>query len=148
MQTIISIISLIISLIAIALSYYLFRKTRRANIMPVLVFSRISEKSWQLKNVGRGPALSIVVGERKKNDKWIPRVSFYPIAAGAAIEIPWFCQGDEFAATYADIEGKAYSTFCSMSDNRFFGKNRFPDLKPMLDEISWKAHQEEYRRMF
>jgi hypothetical protein len=143
-----SILSLILSALAVLISYLLFRKAQVANIMPVLVFTRRSEAVWQIENVGRGPALSIAVGDKEEGGKWRWSVRCYPIAAGARIEVPWPSPGDELMTSYKDIKGNAYSTLCSMSENVFYEDNMFPDLKPSIDEHSLAAMIERYRRIF
>lgn len=142
-----SILSLIISVVAVFISYYLFRKAQIANIMPVLVFTRRSETIWQIENVGRGPALSIAVGDKEDNGNWRWSVRCYPIAAGGSIEVPWPSPGDELITSYKDVKGKAYSTLCSMNDNEFYEENKFPDLKPLIDEFSLAAMIERYRHI-
>jgi len=141
-------ISIVIAATAVGISICSFRKTQRANIMPVLVFTRRSESRWQIENVGQGPALSITVGDKEQSGQWRWRVRCFPIAAGASIELPWPTAGDQFVASYTNVRGKAYSTLCSMNENHFFEKNKFPDLIPTIDEWSLQAMIQEYRRKF
>jgi hypothetical protein len=148
MGLVMSILSLIVSAIAVFITYVLFRRAQIANIMPVLVFTRRSEAVWQIENVGRGPALSVAVGDKEESGKWRWSVRCYPIAAGAAIQVPLPSPGDELMTSYKDIKGNAHSTLCSMSENVFYEENRFPDLKPSIDEYSLAAMIERYRRMF
>jgi hypothetical protein len=148
MQTLVLIVSPLISVGSLAVTIYLFRQTQRANIMPVLVFSRTSAKRWQLANVGNGPALSIVVGDRAPNDNWGTPVRYFPISAGAVVDVDSLQHGDELVAVYTDIRGNFYSTVCTMSDNRFYPSNKFPKLKATVDEVTLRAMREEYRRKF
>jgi hypothetical protein len=148
MQHTIPITSALVSLVSLALTYYLFRKTQRANIMPVLVFSRISTKRWQLANVGRGPAVSIVVGDKAPDGEWGYKVRCFPIAADANVELDWLQHGDELVAVYTDVRRNYYSTVCSMAENSFFQSNQFPDLRPTIDEATLRAMREDYRRKF
>jgi hypothetical protein len=143
----IAIISLVLSATAIGLSYYWSHKTHQASIMPVLVFSRKSETRWQIQNVGQGPALAIVVGDREKGGKWGYKVNFYPIAAGAEIELPWLNPSDELVASYKDVNGRAYSCVGGMSEE-FYDSNKFPDLIPTTDELILRAMIAEYRSKF
>lgn len=148
MQTFILIASPIVSVVSLALTYYLFRQTQRANVMPVLVFARISTNRWQLANVGHGPAVSIVVGDKASDGKWGYKVRCFPIAAGAQVPLDWLHHGNELVATYTDTRGNTYSSVCSMNENRLYQSNRFPDLVPSVDEYSLRAMQEQYRRSF
>lgn len=116
--------------------------------MPVLVFARLSVKRWQLVNVGQGPALSIVVGDKAQDGKWANRVRYFPIAAGAAVELDSLQSGDQLVAVYSDIRGHSYSSVCSASENRFSQSNVFPDLVPTIDEVTLRTMREDYRRKF
>lgn len=140
--------SLIVSFMALGLSYYSFRKTQRASIMPVLVFSRVSSNRWQLVNVGQGPAISIVVGDKTQQGDWGSRVRYFPISAGAAVDVDSIHDGDQLVAVYTDIRGNAYSSICSSSENRFCESNEFPDLTPTTDEVTLRTMREDYRRKF
>src|SRR3954466_14728667 len=137
-----------VAVVSLILNYLLFRKTQRASTMPVLVFARVSAKRWQLVNVGQGPALSIVVGDKVKNGNWANRVRYFPIAAGAAVELDSLQDGDQFVAVYTDIRGNAYSSICSASENRFSQSNDFPDLTSTVDEVTLRTMREDYRRKF
>jgi len=64
------------------------------------------------------------------------------------LQLPWPTAGDQFVASYTNVRGKAYSTLCSMNENHFFEKNKFPDLIPTIDEWSLQAMIQEYRRKF
>jgi len=116
--------------------------------MPVLVFARISTNRWQLANVGHGPAVSIVVGDKASDGKWGYKVRCFPIAAGAQVSLDWLQHGDELVATYTDTRGNTYSSVCSNNENRFDQSNRFPDLVPSVDEYTLRAMREDYRRSF
>lgn len=113
-----------------------------------MIATRVAAKRWQLVNVGQGPALSIVVGDKAQNGKWANRVQYFPIAAGAAVELDSLQDGDQFVAVYTDIRGNAYSSFCSASENRFSQSNDFPDLTATVDEVTLKTMRENYRRKF
>ena len=116
--------------------------------MPVLVFARLSATRWQLVNVGQGPALSIVVGDKEQSGKWANKVRYFPIAAGAAVEVDSLQSGDQLVAVYTDIRGNSYSSICSASENRFSQANEFPDLVPTIDEVTLRTMREDYRRNF
>ena len=148
MQPFVLIASLLVTVASLALNYFLFRKTQRASIMPVLVFARIATNRRQLANVGQGPALSIVVGDKGPGGKWGNKVRYFPIAAGAAVELDSLQHGDELVVVYTDIRGNIYTSVCSASENRFFQSNEFPDLTPTIDEVTLRAMREDYRRKF
>ena len=147
-KSIVLIASAIVSVASLALNYFLFRKTQRASIMPVLVFVRIAANRWQLSNVGQGPALSIVVGDQAPDGKWGNKVRYFPIAAGASVDVDSLQHGDKLVAVYADIRGNTYSSVCSASENKFSLSNDFPDLTPTIDEVTLRTMRDDYRRKF
>jgi hypothetical protein len=146
MQTIVLIASPAIAIASLALNYFLYRKTQRASIMPVLVFVRIAVNQWELANVGQGPALSIVVGDKSQSGKWGNKVRYFPIAAGASVDVDSLQHCDQLVAVYADIRGNAYSSVCSASENYFSLSNEFPDLTPTIDEVTLRTMREDYQR--
>ena len=148
MEIALPIISIIVSIIAIVVSYYSFRKSHKVSTMPVLIFSRRSEKIWQIQNVGQGPAVSLTVGYKHDDGKWGSIVRCYPIAAGASIELPWINQAIELGATYTDINGNTYSSICRSSVNQVYKNNRFPDWKVGLDEYGMREMRSRYKNMF
>jgi hypothetical protein len=148
MELFIALSSLVISFLAFGFSYYSFRRTQKDNIMPVLVFSRIRTDTWQIKNVGKGVAMSIIVASKESTGKWGNTVSFYPIALGGIVEIPWANKGENFAASYKDIKGNQYSSLCRFGENQFYETNEFPEFKSGMDEQSFRDMVEEYKRLF
>jgi hypothetical protein len=148
MQLVVLIASPVVAIASLALNYFLYRKTQRASVMPVLVFVRIAANRWQLANVGQGPALSIVVGDKAPDGKWGNKVRYFPIAAGAAVDVDSLQHGDQLIAVYTDIRGNTYSSVCSASENHFSRSNEFPDLTPTIDEVALRTMREDYRRKF
>lgn len=129
-ETAISIIALVISIISIAVSYYLSRRARRTSVAPVLIFS-VRDNKWQLQNVGNGPALNVLVGDQDwDNRKWVEIAQLYPIAAGTTVSLDWIKHGCELAATYTDFLGHKFTSWCRNDRTEIFEENRFPKWKP------------------
>lgn len=116
--------------------------------MPVLVFVRRSEKIWQIQNVGQGPAISVKIGDKDKNDEWKHVILFYPIAAGASIDLPWLPYGMELGAVYTDVKGNTYSSLCSRNINQIFEHNEFPDWKASITEWEYNEMRKEMQKHF
>lgn len=148
MEMLTKFIPIIISLFGVFLSIYLFRRTEKSNLIPVLIFARISKGSWQIKNVGKGVAMSVIVAEKETEDKWGLQISFYPIASNGEIDVPFTSQGKGLVATYKDIKGNEYSTVCDLFENRFYETNKFPELNKGIDEQSFRDLKEDYRKTF
>jgi hypothetical protein len=75
METLFSILSMALSLVAIGFGYYSFRRTYKTSIQPMLVFMNDgkddSGKSyWYVENVGNGPALNVLVTGGNTKLEW------------------------------------------------------------------------------
>src|SRR5687767_10306888 len=120
MELTISLVSAIFSAAAVAVAYYWSRRGHEAAIRPVLVFTRRHPTLWQVENVGTGPAVSLVIGDRDGDGTWKQIVNCYPIAPGAAVELPWVRYGDQYGAVYTDVHGKTFTTICSENRNTIY----------------------------
>lgn len=134
-EIIILILSTVISLIAVALSYYTFQRTLRASARPVLIFSLRSETLWQLQNVGNGPAINILVGEMNNKREWVNITNCYPLAAGATVPLLWLKHGVQLATVYTDIYGESLTTHCASNWNKVTNENEFPHWQADNHEV-------------
>jgi hypothetical protein len=134
MELIISLVSAVFSAAAVVVAYYSFRRGQESAVTPTLVFSRRHPTLWQIENVGSGPAVSLVIGDRSRDGTWKQVVNCYPIAAGTAVELPWARYGDQYGAVYTDVYGRAFTTICSNNRNEISKGNRFPDWNPKSNE--------------
>jgi len=50
---------------------------------------------------------------------------------GAKYRLTWISHAGSLLATYADIEGRTYTTVCVENQNSISNKNKFPSLKPV-----------------
>ena len=127
--------SALISLIAVGLSYFSLRRSLRAAARPVLIFSMTSSFRWRLDNVGAGPAINIMVGDRDRDGSFVSITNCYPLSAGGRLELPWLKSGVELAVVYTDVYDDTYTTVCSGNGNRIRSGNKFPWWKP--DREQW-----------
>ncbi len=63
--------AIVVSIVAITVSYLSARKSRVIGLRPVLVFCFNSGSGWSVKNIGNGPALNIVLALSDADDRWI-----------------------------------------------------------------------------
>lgn len=110
--------SVFISLLAVVLSYYAFRKTLREGIRPVLIFSRRTGALWQIENVGSGPAIDLVIADRDTTGEWRSCTRCYPLAVGAVAELVWIAHGSQLVAEYWDVRGAVFTTSYQDGINR------------------------------
>ncbi len=134
-EIIILILSTVISLIAVALSYYTFQRTLRSSSRPILIFSLRSETLWQLQNVGNGPAINILVGEMNNERQWVNVTNCYPLATGASVPLLWLRHGVQLATVYTDIYGRSLTTHCASNWNKVTNKNEFPHWQADNHEV-------------
>ena len=105
--------------------------------MPLLIFTRRSATEWQLENVGNGPALDLLLGERNFGDKWTNEIiSLYPVAAKTLIPLPRLKSAKELAVTYKDAYNRKFTSVCDEDTTKVFFYNKFP---------KWKATDREWR---
>jgi len=137
------VISVLVSLIAVLLSYHAFRKTLREGVRPVLIFSRRSGTLWQIQNVGSGPAISLVVADRDTLREWRSSTKCYPLSAGAAAELVWIAHGTELVARYRDVNGAPFTTVFRDGINEVSVGHMHLDLPPPSDEWFARIAAEE-----
>lgn len=139
-----TICSTIIALLAAFISYYTFKRTIKNEVRPVLVFTRRSATLWKIQNIGKGPAIRVVVGERLrdgKTTKWGTIANCYPIPSEAEISLTWIEDGFEFATVYTDVHGESFTTHFSAGRNIVYEKNLFP--KWIINRDEWLLNLEQ-----
>jgi hypothetical protein len=108
-------IAIVISILALWVSI----KKHRSDIRPVLVFNRREHngtKAWRISNVGKGPALGVIIATtEKRRERWVS-VYYDPIAAGEIVQLDSVGLERELAVVYKDVDGKKYTSLCR--DNR------------------------------
>ena len=132
-----TICSTLIAFLAVFISYYTFKRTIKNEVRPVLVFTRRSATLWQIQNIGKGPAIRVVIGEKLRDGKmtkWGTIANCYPISASADISLTWIEDGFEFAAVYTDIHGESFTTHFKAGRNMVYEKNLFPKWVVNRDE--------------
>ncbi len=107
-------IALIVSILAFALNY---RHIRRASILarkPVLAFEYDGNRGWVLNNVGSGPALNVVVAQKKVKGEWFNPVRIPPLAKDGEFVLGWLGHVNTtgLGATYTDSEDFPYTATC------------------------------------
>lgn len=109
-----SVTALIVSVLAFALNY---RHARRASVLarkPVLVFEYDGDRGWALKNVGSGPALNVVVAQKRVNGDWFNPVRIPPLAKDGEFVLAWLGHVNTtgLGTTYTDSENFPYTATC------------------------------------
>ena len=108
----VSIIALVVAVAAVVVASVTSKRALKAGMTPVLVFTAPERGNiWILENVGGGPALNLVVYDRRSSE-WEQAVRCNAMATGAAKDIPWVKDAKELAATYEDALGTHYVSLC------------------------------------
>ncbi len=107
-------ISLIFSLLAFCvatLSFWLNRRNAILARQPVVVFE-YDQGGWRVRNIGKGPAMNLVVHVRGRETKWLHPVSVPSLREGSDFDLSWIGSLNVWmlGATYADYEGHRYTT--------------------------------------
>jgi hypothetical protein len=81
---------------------------------PVLVFVDNPEGgAWILRNVGKGPALNVLVAQRDAREgAWMNPVIAPPLEAGQTFELAWLGRVNDtgLGVSYSDFEGHEYTS--------------------------------------
>lgn len=126
MTTALSATALIVSVLTFALNY---RHNRRAVVLsrkPVLVFAYDGRRGWVLKNVGSGPALNVIVAQRR-NNQWFNPVRIPPLAKDAEFVPLWLGHVNTtgLGATYTDSESTSYTSITGNDLSQIFAGTKF-----------------------
>jgi hypothetical protein len=109
-----SLTALLVSVVTFALNY---RHTRRSAILsrkPVLVFEYDGDLGWVLRNVGAGPALNVIVAQKRVGGDWFNPVRVPPLSKDGKFVLGWLNHVNTTAlgATYVDTEQLPYTSTC------------------------------------
>jgi hypothetical protein len=143
--SVMEIISVVFSEIAIIVSIFTFSRMQKTSTMPVLVFVHRFQKTWQIQNIGNGPAITSIIGDRIRDGKW-NIVCYFPIAAGASLDLDLSENKTDFGVVYKDIKGNTYSSRCINNINEFFETNIFPEWKTYMTEWRVKEIHNEIKK--
>jgi hypothetical protein len=125
---ILSALPLVLSITALLISFLGYRLTAVRNVKPAIVVSYSTESGWHLKNVGNGPALNVLVAQRREAGAWFCPVRVPPLAQGDTFHLSWMGHTNVrwIGATYTDIDGRAYSSECADDLTRISPGSAFP----------------------
>ena len=106
--------ALVVSFLAFALTYRQSRATARAGRKPVLVFEYDGKRGWIINNVGGGPALNVIVAQKRVNGEWFNPVRIPPLARDSHFVPVWLGHVNTtgLGATYTDSENLPYTSTC------------------------------------
>jgi hypothetical protein len=95
---------------------------------PVLVFVDEPGDCWTLRNIGNGPAINVVVAQRK-DGRWFNPVRVRPMAKDASERLEWLDRVNDtgLGVSYADSEQRHYTATLGAEILHVYDGRRLPD---------------------
>jgi len=141
--TVLPLVALALSAISLAASIWTFTRVEKRSVRPVLVFRVGPDATWVIENVGNGPAMNVLVGEQSwQNKTWDRIIQCNPIAVRDSITLPWLREARELAATYTDVSGRRYTSWCQSHLTEVLDGNKFGGWEPTGREYETRLESE------
>jgi len=114
----IPLLSPVAAFIALIVSACVYRGNRKRDLMPIIVFS-LRNSAWEVENVGKGPAMDIVIGDDVGNGKdFDPVIEYYPMPVAGRVSLKSHPKRAlKFVINYTDVWGTSYSRTCAANRN-------------------------------
>jgi hypothetical protein len=127
-RRVVSSLPLLLSILALSVSFLSYRLTAVRNVKPALIASYSGDSGWHRRNIGSGPALNVVVVQRRESGDWFDPVRVPPLAAGDQLHLFWMEHTNVrwIGAAYTDIDGRPYSSECADDLTRIRAGHAFP----------------------
>lgn len=140
LKTLVSIAAAIISLISFAVTFGHTRYAYVRSLRPILVFV-YSKQGWVLRNVGHGPALNVIVAQKRVRGEWFRPVRVPPLAKDGEMLLEWLDHVNDtgLGSSYEDAEGRTYSSTCGNDLSRTYVGRRLPEWDDRVVELHWNV---------
>jgi len=138
-------LALVFSIVSFTLSYLRGQRSSIRDVKPVLAFEYNGNVGWILRNIGNGPALNVVVAQKRVGGNWFNPVRVPPLAADSSFVPTWLGHVNTtgLGATYMDIDGKKYSSVTGNDLTKIHGHEVFGPWDEAEIGLHWK--QPPYR---
>ena len=106
---------------------------------PVLVILYDGDRGWVLRNVGNGPALNIIVAQKKPKGEWFNPVRVPALAREQEFVMTWLGHVNTtgLGATYEDFKGRVYSSTCGNDLSRTYSGNMLEEWPEAESAPHW-----------
>jgi hypothetical protein len=130
-ELLISIIALVVAIISTGASVYFSKLNIRTDVFPALVLAYDSNNGWEIRNIGNGPAINIIVSHQEHDaSDWIKPTRIYPISKDGDLRLYWVGNNpDKIAVAYSDINGNEYTSFTNDDLTKINKGNQLPSFK-------------------
>ena len=134
-ELLISIIALVVAIVSTIISVYFSKLNIRTDIFPVLVLAYDPKNGWEIRNIGNGPAINIMVSHQEHGEtKWIKPTRIYPISKDGKVHLKWVGYNpNKIAVTYSDIHKNNYTSITNDDLTEIKNGNKLPSWQE--DEI-------------
>jgi hypothetical protein len=107
-------LAILISVTTFALSFWFTWRSAVAAKRPVLVFAYEGKTGWVIRNIGGGPALNVIVAQKKVGGEWFNPVRIPPLARDKDFVPVWLDHVNTtgLGAIYSDFENRPYTSTC------------------------------------
>jgi hypothetical protein len=143
--TLIAAAAVIVSVATFVVSYWTGQRAETRARKPVLVFvDQPAEGNWVLRNVGNGPALNIVVAQRK-DGYWFNPVKVPPLGRETSFSLGWLERTNDtgLGTAYVDFEGHSYTSTLGDEIARTYEGNRLPAWRDDEVERYWSLSERD-----
>jgi hypothetical protein len=126
------VLTLAVSTLALSVSAVALLRNAVNWARPVLVFVYDGTRGWVLSNIGNGPALNLVVAQKRPGisgrDGWFRPVRVPPLAASHEAVLDWLQHTNDtgLGVEYEDVEGRKYCAHCGADLTRIRRGPLFP----------------------
>ena len=136
-------VAFVVSTVAFVLNY---RHTRRSAALarkPVLVFEYDGNYGWALRNIGVGPALNVVVAQKRGGGEWFNPVRVPPLAKDGKMVLSWLghVNSTGLGATYSDSEQAPFTSTCGNDLSMAFSGTKFGPWEESRIGRHWNQKQ-------
>jgi hypothetical protein len=138
-KDILSAIAIVVSISTFGLSFWFNWRSSIAARRPVLVFVYDGSSGWILRNIGGGPALNIIVAQKRVGGEWFNPVRVPPFAKDAEFVLRWLGHVNTtgLGVTYTDYEDRPYTSTCGNDLSRTFRGTRFGPWRENMVGRHW-----------
>jgi hypothetical protein len=146
-KTVLAALAIFVSLCTFGLSFWFTWRSSIAAKRPLLVFIYEGNTGWILRNIGGGPALNVIVAQKKVGGEWFNPVRVPPFAKESEMALKWLghVNNTGLGVTYTDYEDRPYTSTCGNDLSRTFRGTRFGPWNEPVVLRHWNVptYQEE-----
>lgn len=137
--------ALLLSVVTFALNYRQSRRTAVLTRKPVLIFEYDGDSGWTLRNVGAGPALNVIVAQKRVAGEWFNPVRVPPLSKDGKFVLRWLnhVNSTGLGATYTDTEQLPYTSTCGNDLSETFDGTLFGPWPEPITGRHWNQPRYE-----